>query len=347
MSDEAPPPDSEEDSEDFRYVTEKYGRNFLVDTRRYFDSRLRDITQRPLDSLEENAQFEELRSSPWKLELARQMTYFARSNDPLGDPWPYERFLAKLEAAGISLPPDLSIRDAVGEVSTDLERMSMPKTPGARASGTWFEKNIARPLSEKLAAVSQGAPSQDQLTATDSGAPQIHSPNAPTGSASTSAWADWLRGRTTDLDLETLSVLHLDMLRAPDVLARKLADAAGDPAHESASDGPCPAESSEDHVAHAQHQDVVRAAYAFAKAVTTQVQTIDDLRTWLRVHSDGWGQSDEESGSVGPQALMADMLLKALNSTGVNVHDERYAEHLSSVIRIYAEALGFRPSRPT
>lgn len=108
------------------------------------------LATRPERDLETARKFAALRDEPWKLRLAIEMAYFARSSD-VGDIWPYDRFLKKLEAHDAKLPEGLLAQDAVAIVDREIERGN-PK---------WHETNIVRPLSRRASSVAVGTRSLD------------------------------------------------------------------------------------------------------------------------------------------------------------------------------------------
>lgn len=171
--------------------------NIYKDARRRMDVAQRDLAARPKRDLETQKRFAPLRADPWKLTLAIEMAFFARSSDVSGTDWPWDALSDALAAAGQELPEGMRIDDAVKVVIADLIRLA-PATPKKDA---WYDANIARPMGERLAATGLGAselPSDDE------------------------ALGAWLRARSRDLDLDSLSVLRADVQAAPSRIEAEL-----------------------------------------------------------------------------------------------------------------------------
>jgi len=135
---------------------------------------------------------------PWKLTLAIEMAYFARSLDVSATEWPWGAFSDALDSAGQELPAGMRIDDAVGVVIADLIRLA----PATANTDAWYDVNIARPLGTRLAATGLGT---SELPGDEE------------------ALGAWLRARSRDLDLDQMAVLRADVQAAPARLEAELA----------------------------------------------------------------------------------------------------------------------------
>lgn len=222
--------------------------NLYKDARRRMDVAQRDLAARPKRDLEAQKRFAPLRADPWKLTLAIEMAFFARSSDVSATEWPWDAFSDALVSAGLQLPEGMRIDDAVKVVIADLIRLA-PATPKTDA---WFDANIARPMGERLAA-------------TGLGASELPEDDEPLGS--------WLRARSRDLDLDSMSVLRADVQEAPARLEAELArlDALPD----------------SDEVI--QRRLSVEGALKLARRVAADASSMEAFREWLRAASEGDG----------------------------------------------------------
>lgn len=315
--------------------------DLFTDGRRKADVRYWHMTARPDRSLRKNEEFAEIRAVPWKLNLAIEMAWFVRSDDLSSDIWPYKRFHDRLIAGGTPLPAGMSIARAVAIVSSDLERLTLPKTPRAKAweRGTWFERNISRPMARRIGATSLGAPS---LSVDDTGQDsELHeSSDYSTGTFRSVPQIDWLTGRTRDLDLETMAVPHLDVSRAPHVLDQRLTAARRQMSlyREEAS-----TEASGDERLQRAIQLLERHALAltiaahFAKTVASQVSTLDEFRAWL-MNIDGSRRDKGESQSTSEFWLNSPLARSALDFLAPA--SQHFAEIIEESAHQYAYALG-------
>lgn len=162
------------------------------------------MAQRPERDLKTAVRFAPLREDPWKLKLAIEMAYYARSQDRSSQVWPVESFLAALDVAGQELPPGVDIHSAIEIVSADLLRCA----PATANTDAWFDVNIGRPMGIRLSSARAGVADIDDFA--DSGVP-----------------GQWLRQDLRDSDLEVMTVLLLDIQAAPDRLRARL-DASDD-----------------------------------------------------------------------------------------------------------------------
>lgn len=173
--------------------------NLYIDAKRRIDGQELGMAQRPERDLQTQVRFAPLREDPWKLTLAIEMAFHARSQDRSSQVWPVDSFLGALDEAGLSLPEGVDIHSAIEIVSADLLRCA----PATANTDAWFDVNIGRPLGIRLSSVSVGVADVDDFA--DSGAP-----------------GDWLRADLRDSDLEVLTVLLLDVQAAPDRLRARL-----------------------------------------------------------------------------------------------------------------------------
>ena len=177
--------------------------NLYIDAKRRIDGQEFGMAQRPERDLQTQVRFAPLREDPWRLTLAIEMAFYARSQDRSSQVWPVDSFLGALDEAGLSLPESLDIHSAIEIVSADLLRCA----PATANTDAWFDVNIGRPMGIRLSSASVGVADVDDFA--DSGAP-----------------GDWLRADLRDSDLEVLTVLLLDVQAAPDRLRARL-DASG------------------------------------------------------------------------------------------------------------------------
>ena len=178
--------------------------HLYIDAKRRIDGQELGMAQRPERDLRTAVRFAPLREDPWKLTLAVEMAFYARSQDRSSQVWPVDSFLAALDVAGQELPPGVDIHSAIEIVSADLLRCS----PATANTDAWFDVNIGRPLGIRLSSSSVGVADVDEFA--DSGVP-----------------GQWLRQDLRDTDLEVLTVLLLDVQAAPDRLRARL-DASDD-----------------------------------------------------------------------------------------------------------------------
>ena len=220
--------------------------NIYKDARRRMDVAERDLAARPKRDLETQKRFAPLREDPWKLTLAIEMAYFARSSDVSGTDWPWDAFSAALISAGLELPEGMRIDDAVKVVIADLIRLA-PATPKTDA---WYDVNIARPMGERLAATGLGAselPSDDERL------------------------GSWLRARSRDIDLDSMTVLRADVQAAPLRIEAELARLESMP--------------DSDVVIRQRHS--VQGALELARRVAADAGSMEEFREWLRAASEG------------------------------------------------------------
>jgi hypothetical protein len=121
----------------------------LIDATRSRDNREKGLATRPERALRAK-RFAELRTPPWRLQLALALTWCARTGqlDPSGD-WPYERLdegmrSGRLHANGTHLPDDILIDDAIDEVLAIVARASCEHQRVDEAVD-WYSANIATP----------------------------------------------------------------------------------------------------------------------------------------------------------------------------------------------------------
>lgn len=125
----------------------------LIDAVRRRESRDLGLATRPERALRAK-RFAELRTPPWRLQLAIALTWFARSGSPTPDgDWPYERFdegmrSPRLRAEGKHLPDDVLIDDAIDEVLAILKRASRDHQRSDEPED-WFTTNIEIPMMRK------------------------------------------------------------------------------------------------------------------------------------------------------------------------------------------------------
>lgn len=215
--------------------------NIYKDARRRMDVAERDLAARPKRDLETQKRFAPLREDPWKLTLAIEMAYFARSSDVSATDWPWDAFSDALMSAGLELPEGMQIDDAVKVVIADLIRLA-PATPKTDA---WYDVNIARPMGSRLAATGLGA---SELPADDE----------PLGA--------WLRARSRDIDLDSMSVLRADVQLAPARLEAELERL----------------DSLPDSDVLIRQRHAVQGALELARRVAAQAGTMEEFREWLR-----------------------------------------------------------------
>jgi len=134
--------------------------------------------QRPDRDLSEAKKWSHLQQDPWKLRLAIEMTWFARSTDVVSSLWNYDSLTKKLADADLALPTGLTIQQAVAMVETDL-----------RADPRWYDVNIARPMGQRLSSTSVGTESMSRDD-DDNG--------------------EWARGKNTDHEARQLATLSAD-----------------------------------------------------------------------------------------------------------------------------------------
>ena len=173
--------------------------HLYIDAKRRIDGQELGMAQRPERDLRKAVRFAPLREDPWKLTLAVEMAFYARSQDRSSQVWPVDSFLAALDVAGQELPPGVDIHSAIEIVSADLLRCS----PATANTDAWFDVNIGRPMGIRLSSSSVGVADVDEFA--DSGVP-----------------GQWLRQDLRDSDLEVLTVLLLDVQAAPDRLRAQL-----------------------------------------------------------------------------------------------------------------------------
>jgi hypothetical protein len=121
----------------------------LIDATRTRDGRERGLATRPERALRAK-RFAELRTPPWRLQLAITLTWCVRTGqlDAAGD-WPYERLdegmrSGCLRSSGTHLPEDLLIDDAIHEVLGILERAARAHQR-ADEPVDWYTANIVAP----------------------------------------------------------------------------------------------------------------------------------------------------------------------------------------------------------
>jgi hypothetical protein len=122
----------------------------LIDATRGRDNHEKGLATRPERALRAK-RFSELRTPPWRLQLAIALTWCARTGqlDPTGD-WPYERLedgmrSARLHSKGLHLPADILIDDAIDEVLAIIERAAC-EHQRADEPVNWFMANIQAPM---------------------------------------------------------------------------------------------------------------------------------------------------------------------------------------------------------
>jgi len=219
--------------------------NLYIDARRRIDVAERDLAARPDRDLATQKRFAPLRQDPWKLTLAIEMAYFARSSDVSATEWPWGAFSDALASAGRELPEGMQIDDAVAAVIADLIRLA-PATPKKDA---WYDVNIARPMGSRLAA-------------TGLGASELPRDDEPLGA--------WLRARSRDIDLDSMSVLRADVQAAPARLEAEVSRLDSLP----------------------DSDEVIRSRVALlsalelARRVAAHTGTMEEFRQWLRAASE-------------------------------------------------------------
>jgi len=219
--------------------------NLYIDARRRMDVAERDLAARPDRDLETQKRFAPLREDPWKLTLAIEMAYFARSSDVSATEWPWAAFSDALASAGLELPEGMRIDDAVAVVIADVIRLA-PATPKKDA---WFDVNIARPMGSRLAAAGLGAS-------------ELPGDDEPFGA--------WLRARSRDIDLESMSVLRVDVQAAPARLEAELARL----------------DSLLDLDEVTRRRVVLQGAVDLARRVAADAGSMEQFREWLRAASE-------------------------------------------------------------
>ena len=219
--------------------------NIYKDARRRMDVSDRDIAARPKRDLETQKRFAPLREDPWKLTLAIEMAYFARSSDVSSTEWPWDAFSDALASAGQELPGGMRIDDAVKVVIADLIRLA----PATAQKDAWYDVNIARPMGERLAA-------------TGLGASELPSDDEPLGS--------WLRARSRDTDLESLSVLRADVQAAPSRIETELARLELLPESDEV----------------IRRRFALEGALALARVIAAEAGSMEGFRKWLRSASE-------------------------------------------------------------
>jgi hypothetical protein len=122
----------------------------LIDATRTRDNRERGLATKPERALRAK-RFAELRTPPWRLQLAITLTWCARTGqlDAAGE-WPYERLdegmrSGRLQAKGTHLPDGILIDDAIDEVLEILRRTAR-EHQRADEVVDWYTANIARPV---------------------------------------------------------------------------------------------------------------------------------------------------------------------------------------------------------
>lgn len=128
----------------------------LIDATRSRDNREKGLATRPERALRAK-RFAELRTPPWRLQLAIALTWCVRTGqlDATGE-WPYERLeegmrSGRLRVKGAQLPDDILIDDAIDEVLAILERASL-EHQRADEPIDWFSVNIATPMGRMMPA---------------------------------------------------------------------------------------------------------------------------------------------------------------------------------------------------
>lgn len=317
------------------------------DARRKAQLRYWNMTERPDTSLRQNKEFGELQAIPWKLNLAIEMAWFARSDDLSSDIWPYKRFQDRLVAKGTPLPFGISIARAVAIVSSDLERLTLPKTPRAKAweDGTWYERNISRPMARRIGATSLGAPS---LSVDDTGQDSEINGAAEdsTGALGSFPQIDWLTGRTRDLDLETMTVPHLDVGRAPQVLDDLLASARRQvQVYRNAAPADVSGEERLDRAIQLleSHELALAIAAQFAKNVAAEVLTMEEFRGWL-MRIDSTRDVGAETPSASDFWSSSPFAQVAIDSRATDPTSPSFVHIVAAAAIQYGFALGLRPS---
>lgn len=121
----------------------------LIDATRSRDSREKGLATRPERALRAK-RFSELRTPPWRLQLAIALTWCVRTGqlDSTGG-WPYERLeegmrSGRLRAEELHLPDGILIDDAIDEVLAIIERAARAYQRADEVPD-WFTANIAQP----------------------------------------------------------------------------------------------------------------------------------------------------------------------------------------------------------
>jgi hypothetical protein len=101
----------------------------------------RGQNNRPNRSLRTAKKFAPLQEQPWKLELAVEVAWFARSEDKSTEQFPTRKFAARLQDAGVELPEGLTIDAALVQVLRDIKACDRQ----------WYRDNIIAPMDERFA----------------------------------------------------------------------------------------------------------------------------------------------------------------------------------------------------
>jgi hypothetical protein len=266
--------------------------NIYIDARRRMDVAERDLAARPDRDLETQKRFAALRADPWKLTLATEMAFFARSSDVSVTEWPWDAFSDALASAGQELPGGMRIDDAVNVVIADLIRLA-PATPKKDA---WYDANIARPMGERLAATGLGAselPSDDE------------------------SLGAWLRARSRDIDLDSMSVLRADVQAAPARLEAKLTRLDALPESDEV----------------IRRRFAVEGALKLARQVAADAGSMEAFRLWLRA------ASEDVSDAGAPVKILDPWLLATGVGAGNGSNDAR--ARVRDVVIDYLAVVGY------
>ena len=143
--------DDEEDDEDDAAKAASGGPNYrraYINAVRRLAKAEHEFATRPERDVRDGKKMGRALPEAWMVELAVNMAFFARSSDISVDLWPYSRFSAKLDRAGLSLPAGVDIVEAVRRVDAAL----------LSASRKWYDRNIAIPLGRRAAVDLSAAP---------------------------------------------------------------------------------------------------------------------------------------------------------------------------------------------
>ena len=300
----------DEPAQDISFRGKETIKNLYIDVERaQWDD---GLAKQPVRDLRKNKRFAELRADPWKFELAVLMVRFARSSDVSSDTWPYERFEHKLNMGGTPIPYELDVPQAIAIVSDDLRRLA----PATANTVAWYEANIERPLAQRATQTRFGA---------------SHLDDEQTGT--------WLRGRTSDVDLEQLSVTAMDIGRAPSVLARWREECERELKTDTGAHGTSRADDTTTHLTLASHLEALVTAHALASALADNAAGLADFREWIRYLSEG----QDGFGIEGESAIIGQTVMEAALETGMVPPDSPgFVKHCRLAALLYLTALGIR-----